>query len=372
MLLHPLELTLCLTHNCNLRCRYCYAGRKHAACMSWETARAAMDLCVAEAKSLELPLDVSFFGGEPLLEWELLQRCHAYMEERRGEMCMPPRYGITTNCTLLTPEKLAWMAERDFLVGVSVDGSPAMHDINRRFADGTGSHAALQPALQEIRKYPSLRSKAVCVVNAANCHLLAEGVAWLHEHYDHGFGLNLDYWHEWTDEQFDVLCAQLERVKEMVLESYRGGVRPVKLENFEDKIRTHLNGDTCAQCRIGEREIAVSAEGNFFPCSRLVGEGNSDFFNFGNVREGINRARQNYLIATRGNSTPECKLCALRSRCMNGCGCSNYAASGHIDRVSPFLCSAERAFIRLADELAETLYAEKNALFMREFYGGEN
>ncbi len=336
--------------------------------MSWETARAAMDLCVAEAKRLELPLDVSFFGGEPLLEWELLQRCHAYMEERRDEMCMPPRYGITTNCTLLSPEKLAWMAERDFLVGVSVDGSPAMHDINRRFADGTGSHAALQPALQEIRKYPNLRTKAVCVVNAANCHLLAEGVAWLHEHYDHGFGLNLDYWHEWTDEQFSVLCMQLELVRDMVLASYRSG-HPVKLENFEDKIRTHLNGDTCGQCRIGEREIAVSAEGNFFPCSRLVGEGNSDFFNFGNVREGINRARQNYLIATRGNNTPECKLCALRSRCMNGCGCSNYAASGHIDRVSPFLCSAERTCIRLADELAETLYAERNAAFMQAFYG---
>lgn len=368
----PLTLTLCLTHNCNLRCRYCYAGRKYAHAMDWETARAGMELGLAEAQRLGISVDLSFFGGEPLLEWELLQRCHAYMQERGDSLCTPPRYGITTNATLLSPDKLAWMAERDFLVGVSVDGSPAMHDINRRFADGTGSHAALQPALQEIRKYPALRSKAICVVNPANCHLLAEGVAWLHEHYDHEIGLNLDYWHEWTDEQFDVLTAQLQQVQQMMLDAYRSGTRPVQVDNISGKIYTHLNGKGCDACRIGEQEIAVSVDGNLFPCSRLVGEGDTDSFNFGNVHSGIDRARQNYIIATRGNATPACKLCALRTRCMNGCGCSNYAASGQINQVSPFLCSSERLLIRLADELAETLYAEKNPAFMREFYGEES
>lgn len=365
----PLTLTLCLTRNCNLRCRYCYAGRKIAHSMAWETAQQAIDLGISEAKQHGSSLDLSFFGGEPLLEWELLQRCYEYLHARGGELVSPPRFGITTNTTLLTADKLAWMAERDFLVGLSVDGNAAMHNMNRRYADGSGSHAEAAAALRLIRDYPALRRKVVCVVNPANCHLLAEGVAWLHEQVESPIGLNLDFWHEWTDAEFDTLTAELEKVQQTMLAAYRAGTRVPDVENIIGKIHTHLNGKGCSRCRIGEQEIAVSADGNLFPCSRLVGEADNPALTFGHVSTGIDRAKQNYLIATRGNATPACKLCGLRDRCMNGCGCTNFAASGHINQVSPFLCASERLFIRLADELAETLYAERNPAFLHRFYG---
>ncbi len=365
----PLTLTLCLTHNCNLRCRYCYAGRKTAQSMPWETARAGIDLGLAEAERSGVSLDLSFFGGEPLLEYPLLQRCYDYLHERGARLVSPPRFGITTNGTLLTEEKLAWMAERDFLVGLSVDGNAAMHDMNRRYADGSGSHAAVAEALALLRKFPRLRCKCVCVVNPANCRHLAAGVRWLHEHFEGAVGLNFDYWHAWSDAEFALLSAQAEEVQQMMLAAYRAGKRVPQVENIIGKIHTHLNGKGCELCRIGEQEIAVSAEGNLFPCSRLVGEGNSDFINFGHVSTGIDRAKQALLIAKRGNNTPACKLCALRTRCMNGCGCTNYAASGKIGSVSPFLCSCERLLIRLADDLAEQLYAERTPAFMRDFYG---
>lgn len=365
----PITVTLCLTHNCNLRCRYCYAGRKTPCAMSRETARAGMDLALEEAARTGRSVDLSFFGGEPLLEWELLQYCHDYLKERGGRLCKPPRFGITTNGTLLTEERLRWMAERDFLVGLSVDGNETMHDMNRRFADGGGSHAAVAKALELLRAFPALRSKCICVVNAANCAHTADGVRWLHEHYDGSIGLNFDFWHEWNDEQFAVLEEQLQQIQQMMLAAYRAGERVPQTENIIGKIHSHLNGKGCGVCRFGEQEIAISAEGNLFPCSRLVGEGNSEAMNFGNVHTGIDRAKQTALIAARGNSTPACKLCSLRHRCMNGCGCTNYATSGRIDRVSPFLCSTERLLIRLADELAETLYRERNAAFMAAFYG---
>lgn len=366
----PLTLTLCLTHNCNLRCRYCYAGRKTPQSMPWETARAGIELGLAEAERLGCSVDLSFFGGEPLLEWELLQRCHDYLWERRERLApRRPRFGITTNATLLTQEKLAWLAERDFLVGLSVDGNAAMHNTNRRFADGRGSHAAVAEALELVGQFPALRRKCICVVNPANCHLLAGGVRWLHEHYEGDIGLNFDYWHTWTDAEFAVLTAQLEAVQQMMLAAYRAGERVPRVDNLIGKIHTHLNGKGCTLCRIGEQEIAVSAEGNLFPCSRLVGEGNSAFINFGHVSTGIDRAKQALLIAQRGNNTPACKLCGLRTRCMNGCGCTNYAASGQLNQVSPFLCACERLLIRLADDMAEQLYAERNPAFLQDFYG---
>ncbi len=375
-MLPTLTLTLCLTHDCNLRCRYCYAGRKYRHAMSQETARRAMDIALAEARRTGNGLDLSFFGGEPLLEWELLQWCFSYLSEHAAGLVVPPRFGLTTNMTLLTEEKLSWLAERDFLLGLSLDGSPAMHNTNRRFASGEGSHAALLPALAWLNAHPRVRTRNVCVVTPNNVHLLAEGVSWLAANYHGTIGLNFDFWSEWSDEQFEVLTEQFRRVVQLIAASYREGIKPIRVDNVRDKILSHIRSaeqqPNCVHCRIGEREIAVTVDGNFFPCSRLVGEGDAPELNFGNVQEGINRAKQNAIIAARGNRTPQCLTCSLRHRCLNSCGCTNRAASDFLDRVSPFLCCLERLCIEEADAMAEQLYAERCPAFMQEFYGCTN
>ena len=363
--------TLCLTHDCTLRCKYCYAGRKYRHAMTRETAQKAIDICLAEAKRVGRGLDLSFFGGEPLLEWELLQWCFEYLESHKEGLIVQPRYGITTNGTLLTPERLEWMAERDFLIGISIDGSPTMHNTNRCYADGQGSHEAVARAVALLDKHPTIRTKAICVVTPNNVQYLAEGVEWLTAHFHKEIGLNIDYWSNWTDEQFDTLCEQYNLVAARVLQSYREGT-PIKLSNIEHKILSHIQSSEshtdCVKCTIGEREIGVSVDGNFFPCSRLVGVGDEPELNFGNVKDGINRARQEWIIANRGNTTPACKLCELRARCLNSCGCTNHAASGFINQVSPFLCCSEKLFIETADSLAEILYAEQNPHFLERFY----
>ena len=366
-----LTLTLCLTHDCNLRCRYCYAGRKYAHAMSQETAEKALDLALAEAQRTGRNLDISFFGGEPLLEWPLLRHCCTYLQQKAEESATRIRFGITTNGTLLTRDKLEWMAGRDFLVGLSIDGSPAMHNTNRRFADGHGSHELAAEALGLLACFPHLRSKVICVVNPANCIHLREGVRWLHDHYHGPIALNFDYWSEWTDAQFESLTQELEGMVSDITDSYRVG-QPMRVEAIDGKIRSHLYAgkEFCNHCRIGEQEIAVSVDGKLFPCSRMVGVGDEPEITFGDVRSGIDRAKQHYYIATRGNATPECRICTLRHRCTNTCGCTNYAGTGTINHVSPFLCNLQQTLIRLADSMAETLYQEKNSVFMDKFYCG--
>ncbi len=369
-MIDTLTLTLCLTHDCTLRCSYCYAGRKYRHAMARETAFRAIDLAVEEARRRGGALDVNFFGGEPLLEWDLLKACDAYAREKTQGLAAPMRNSLTTNGTLLTPDKADWMQERDYLLVLSVDGHAAMHNRNRRYADGSGSHEAVSAALEELNRRPNLRSHLVCVVTPNNVHMLAEGVAWLHRHYNGDFGLNLDYWSRWSDEQFAVLEEQYRACGELALQCYREG-RPLLMTNLDDKIRSHLNGGyrDCDRCCIGEREICVSVDGNFFPCSRLVGDGDDPAITFGNVREGINRARQEWLIATRGNRNPQCLGCLLRPRCHNGCGCTNYASTGALDRISPLICASEQLFISVADDVAGQLYTERNAGFLRRFYG---
>ncbi|MBR5213533.1 MAG: radical SAM protein [Akkermansia sp.] len=370
-MIQVITCTLCLTHDCTLRCKYCYAGRKYRHAMTRETAQKAIDISLAEAKRVGRGLDLSFFGGEPLLEWELLQWCFEYLESHEEGLIVQPRYGITTNGTLLTPERLEWMAERDFLIGISIDGSPTMHNTNRCYADGQGSHEAVARAVALLDKHPTIRTKAICVVTPNNVQYLAEGVEWLAAHFHKEIGLNIDYWSNWNDEQFDTLSEQYNLVAARVLQSYREGT-PIKLSNIEHKILSHIQSSEshtdCVKCTIGEREIGVSVDGNFFPCSRLVGVGDEPELNFGNVKDGINRARQEWIIANRGNTTPACKLCELRARCLNSCGCTNHAASGFINQVSPFLCCSEKLFIETADSLAEILYAEQNPHFLERFY----
>ncbi len=368
-MLRTITCTLCLTHDCTLRCAYCYAGRKYQHAMSQDTARRALDIVLNEATHTGRGADISFFGGEPLLEWELLTWCYAYMQQHAKELPAPPRFSITTNGTLLTADKLDWMTQRDFLIGLSIDGSPTMHNINRCYADGRGSHTEVSQALALLAGSPKTRSQAICVVTPNNVQHLSEGVAWLAKHYHGTIGLNIDYWSQWSDADFDTLCTQYSRVAELVAASYRAGP-PIHLRSIDDKISTHLHSpnDCTLQCRIGEREIAVSVDGNFFPCSRLVGDGDSAEMNFGNVLQGIDRAKQQYLISARGCATPACKVCSLRHRCLNSCGCTNHAASGKLNEVSPFLCCSEKLFIRTADTLAEMLYAERNPAFMSRFY----
>lgn len=368
-MLPVITCTLCLTHDCTLRCQYCYAGRKYRQAMSRETAARAIDIVFAEAARTRSGADISFFGGEPLLEWKLLQWCYNYATEHAGQLIVQPRFSITSNGTLLTLERLNWLTERDFLIGLSIDGSPDMHNTNRRYPDGSDSHQAVAQALSLINNSPKTRSQAICVVTPNNVRHLSDGVAWLAAHYNGKIGLNIDYWSDWSDTDFDILSEQYADVAEQVLQSYRNGV-PIQLRNIEDKILTHLHSENenCLRCRIGEREIAVSVDGNFFPCSRLVGDGDNPELNFGNITEGINRARQQYIISMRGCATPACKICSLKTRCLNSCGCTNHAASGKLNEVSPFLCCSEKLFIHTADEIATLLYNEQNPAFMTRFY----
>lgn len=337
--------------------------------MSREVAEAAMRLVLAEARRTGTAPDLVFFGGEPLMEWELVQHCTEWMRNQdTHDLIAPVRFSLTTNCTLLSADKIAWLAEHDFKVGLSVDGSAAMHNVNRCYPDGRGSHSDVARTLERLRGYPELRTKVICVVAPNNVQWLSDGMAWLYEHYDGTIGINFDYWHEWSDAQFDILRDQYEKTLQLVLATYRAD-KPLRLSNFEEKVRSYLRGSgdvPCLHCRIGEQELAVSVDGTLFPCSRSVGD--AEKLRFGDVWHGIDRRAQQRLIAARGNRTPECASCKLRFRCINSCGCSNYASTGHTNQVSPFQCSCEKLCIHAADSVAEILYSEGNKTFREMFY----
>ena len=260
-----MQVTLCLTHDCTLRCPYCYAGEKRRKAMPWEVAKAAIDRTVAWqlAHYPEKDYVLGFFGGEPLLEWGLLRRADAYAEEAARAAGL--RFGrtVTTNLTLLDREKADWLRARRYKLGLSIDGSAAMHDANRRFPDGRGSHALCLAALPLVEDFPAPRPEIICVVTPATAPLLAEGVRFLHARSALPIAVNPDFTADWDDASRAALRAA-QRAQAMPEQG--GAVLEVRVQARQPLprlLRAHLQRER-RLARLGvageERERAAPAE----------------------------------------------------------------------------------------------------------------
>lgn len=369
-----MDVTLCLTHACNLRCGYCYAGPKSARRMTWETAREALDFAFdhsekqAAGGSRPAAVQLGFFGGEPLLEWDLLQRASNHAGAEAGRRGIRLKRTVTTNMSLLGEARAAWLLEQRFFVGLSLDGNRAMHDTHRRTAAGGPSHDLCAPALRFFRG-PDANGEVIVVVDPRNVGFLAEAVAWLIDQDLRRISLNPNFTASWDPAALELWHDAYQRIGDQYVACFRQQ-RPVVINVFDGKIRARVNGGyrPCDRCGFGTNEIAVSAAGFFYPCERLVGDDSNVAMRIGHVHDGFYPDRRMHLLAARGNHVAECATCPVRERCVNWCGCVNYASTGFIDRVPGVVCHHERQSIAAADRVGAILFGERNPAFLQTFY----
>jgi uncharacterized protein len=369
-----MDFTLCLTHDCNLRCAYCYAGPKSGRRMTWDTARRAIDFCFDQTlRHADLvggppKAQIGYFGGEPLLEWRLLMRSAEYAARQAIRSGIDLKKTVTTNMTLLDATKAAWLKAHGFYLGLSLDGNAAMHDTLRRRADGAGSHADAAKALRFFRG-PDQKAEVIVVVDPRNVAHLADAVEWLLAHDALNIALNPNFYRAWPKPALTAWRRACERVGDLYIQMYRRAT-PVRINVLDGKIKARIKGGyaACDRCGFGEREIAVAASGNIYPCERLVGDDTNAEMRIGNVFDGFDAAKRQSVLACRGNTLAECEDCSARDRCMNWCGCINYATTGAANRVDGIVCHHERMAIAVADRVGATLFAERNPAFLRNFY----
>ena len=359
-----MTLYLSLTHNCQLRCNYCYAGEKYHNPMSKETILQSIDF------TLKLPmqkLEFGFFGGEPLMEWELFQFATYDIERKAKEKKIELVKTFTTNGVLLDKEKVTWLKQHGFYVVVSIDGNEAMHNTHRLYANGEGTFEAVQNAIKELQKVYNYGEYAVIsVVTPENISHLPDSLKYLHQELGiNDIHLALNYFADWGDET-KTYTELYHQVANYTIEQYRQGNK-LNLDIIDDKIKTEIES-SCKSCSFGELKLAIAPSGNIYPCERLIGDDLGEL-SIGNVHSGFDHQRRNELIAQRGNSNEECKTCPVRDRCTNSCGCTNYTLTSRIDTTNGVVCFFQKLFIDVADSVASTLYAEKNELFFRKFYG---
>ncbi len=361
-----MDLTLSLTHNCNLGCTYCYAGPKSRRAMTRDVVDRAVEFAFSFGTDT---VQLGFFGGEPLLEWDLLRYATDVTERRADHDDVTLQKTLTTNATLFNPERLAWLDEHDFFVALSVDGNRAMHEATRPMRDGSSSFDLVMDNLEMARR--ALRDYEVIVVpDPSNVRHLADSVAFLAD--DRGVGrisINPNFYIDWPDHTLAAFAEQFHIVGDYYIERFRHH-RPLYVNFIDGKIITRLKDgfEHCDRCNFGEKEVAVAPSGNLYPCERLVGTDENEEMVIGNVVDGFDPDTRHRLLARRGNVNPDCLDCALKARCMNWCGCINYATTGHINRVHGVVCFHEQHAIEVADHVGSTLYNEANPSFLARFY----
>jgi uncharacterized protein len=358
-----------LTHDCNLRCPYCFTGDKFDREMPIETARRTVDFIVDYAKQHGQRAVFSFFGGEPMMAWPTLREMVLHAEKVAAEAGVIALFRMNTNGMLIKDEHLKFFEEHDLIFILSIDGNKAMHDLERVTESGAGSFDVLAKKLPRFLEHnPGLMASVV--ITPGNVHHAADGLAFL---FDAGFRFIIvkpDVTQPWSREHIAELERQYERVADDYLARTRRG-DDLYLNLVDDKWINHAKGaeGISIRCDVGSSQMSIAPSGNIYPCVRWVKEDEDTVPRLGDVWNGLLPERMEQIRAESHAPKQPCGDCSYNDgRCANECACEHYSATGRIDTPAPALCEHERVMVPIADRVGNELWREKNPVFMQKLY----
>ena len=202
------------------------------------------------------------------------------------------------------------------------------------------------------------------VVNPGEVDHYFDSVRYLWNHGARYLICSLNYAGDWDDDGLKRLRAQLEQLKTWYLELTRAEEK-VYFSPFDKRIASHIHAGLGTSCRLGLRQLSVGTDGNIYPCVQFVGHKE---FVIGTAAHGIDETKRQALYERNERGDEICHGCALLGRCHCKCGCLNFQVTGDYRKIPAILCEYERLLIPMADDIAETLYEERNPLFIQRHY----
>jgi uncharacterized protein len=351
------RLVMNVAEECNLACRYCIVGqgrfRGRGGLMSREVALRGVDFLL-EASGDSLHCKIEFFGGEPLLNFEVIRETVAYGQvaaRRRGKQIT---FGIVTNGTLLNGERIAFLKHSRVHVGVSLDGPPEVHDRMRRFSDGRGSYQAtvshlpllLADYTDKVHVRTTLTEQQTGAVRTLD-HLIGLGFQDIHIGYRGGQG----------DGDFQSAEARRRLKAAYIRLAHRFLANAIE-RDFSARypflpylLHFCSNQPRRAYCDAGRRMLGLSADGGLYPCSIFA---QLPKYRMGDVWAGLDKSRLEWLPEINIENDAVCKKCW--ARCICGGGCLYLIAEG--DGAPRFTQSAECEVIRHIIQLAMWVHSE--------------
>ena len=332
-------LCLHIAHTCNLNCSYCFAsqGKYHGdrAVMSYEVGKQALDFLVANSGTRH-NLEVDFFGGEPLMNFQVVKDLVAYARSIEKEKGKNFRFTLTTNGVLVDDDVIEWANRECSNVVLSLDGRKEVHDRFRVDYAGNGSWEKIVPKFQ---KFVEARGGKDYYMRGTFTHANPDFLEDIKQMLDLGFNeLSMepvvcakDDPSALTDEDMQLVMKQYEDLATLMLERDKEG-RPFTFYHY----MIDLTGGPCIYKRIsgcgsGTEYMAVTPWGDLYPCHQFVGE---ERFKLGDIWNGVtNKEVQGEFAACNVYAHSECRDCWARLYCSGGCAANAYHATGSVTGV---------------------------------------
>ncbi|MCC8191538.1 MAG: thioether cross-link-forming SCIFF peptide maturase [Ruminococcus sp.] len=360
-------MCLHISHDCNLRCKYCFAstgdfgaGRK---LMSFETGKAAIDFLLNNSGD-RVNLELDFFGGEPLMNFDVVKQIVRYARSKEKEYNKNFRFTITTNGMLLTDDKIDFINEEMSNVVLSIDGRKEVNDRLRVRVDGKGSYDKI---LDGYKKLVAKRGDKDYYVRGTYTKYNLDFSNDVMHLYDLGFDqvsvepvmadkelpfAITDDDVETISREYEVLAEKLENIRE------NGGFC-----NFFH-FMLDLDQGPCAikrlrGCGSGNEYVAITPDGDIYPCHQFVG---IPEFKMGNLEDGtFDIEMKKRFAATHVYAKEDCKNCWAKFYCSGGCNANNFLYEGDILKAHKLSCKLQKKRLECAIMLQIKRHLETQA-----------
>lgn len=348
------SMCLHMAHDCNLRCRYCFAstGDFHGerSLMPLNVAKAAMDFLIKKSGSRK-NLEVDFFGGEPLMNFDVVKRTVEYGRSLENKYNKNIRFTITTNGLLLNQEILDFINKEMNNVVVSIDGRPEIHDRMRKTVKGGPSFNLIAPNALKIAQSRNQEKYYVRGTFTAFNTDFSKDVEFLA---DYGFKqLSLEPVVTDEKEEYALTQKHLEQIYneyEKLAKIYLDRKNTDKSFNFFH-FMLDLSGGPClikrvTGCGAGNEYVAVTPSGDIYPCHQFAGNPET---RMGNVMDGaFDSAAQKKYKACNVLCKEECGRCWAKYYCSGGCAANAYIYNGDINKPYKMACLLEKKRLECA------------------------
>ena len=359
-------LCLHVAHTCNLNCAYCFAsqGKYHGdrAVMSFEVGKQAFDYLIKNSGTRR-NLEVDFFGGEPLMNFDVVKQLVAYARQIEKEHNKNFRFTLTTNGLLIDDDVIDFANKEMSNVVLSLDGRKEIHDRYRVDYSGKGSWDRIVPKFQQLVE---ARGGKNYYMRGTFTHRNPDFLNDIKQMLDLGFNeLSMEPVvcapgdpAELTEEDLPIVLDQYEKLAELMLERNKQG-KPFTFYHY----MIDLTGGPCIYKRIsgcgsGTEYMAVTPWGDLYPCHQFVGD---EKFRLGDVWTGVtNTEIQGEFAACNVYAHEECKDCWARLYCSGGCAANAYHSTGSVTGVYEYGCKLfkKRMECAIMVEIAKALGTE--------------
>lgn len=361
------NLILHISHECNMECKYCFADHGHfnsnASFMSKEVAKKSIDYWFEHLDKSRKQTNITFFGGEPLLNKEILKYSLEYIEYLLKGTGVLPKYAITTNGTLIDDELIQLFLKYKIQPDISIDGGEFIQNKNRPLRRGIRSYNKVEESVEKLKHYYNRLVAKITLIHE-DVDKLEKSVLDLWEmgftDIFYIFALTNDENMTITKSDIVELRKQLFSLAENTYDNLLNG-RAERVINFIDigyRLHNNIVKNECAF--LNPFTIHITPEGNIYKCSKMVG---MKQFCMGDIYSGVQWRNfiskpKSYLMENH-----ECRSCWAKRICGGGCAYANLIYNGDFDVANKLTCEEKKVQIEAAVYLYTKLYLNNKKIF---------